>query len=88
MSDFKAVQCVDLSKETLSVESDVVYSRLFGKGKHNIWQFTDDELLVVDHEVERISPRIAALSYHGVRMNSDAVRYKQYKKTGKFLPVT
>ena len=88
MSDFKAVQCVDLSKETLSVESDVVYSRLFGKGKRNIWQFTDDELLVVDHEVERISPRIAALSYHGVRMNSDAVRYKQYKKTGKFLPVT
>jgi uncharacterized protein YecE (DUF72 family) len=88
MRDFNAIQCVDLSRETPSVESDVVYTRLFGKGKHNIWQFTDDELLVVDKEIESISPRIAALSYHGVRMNSDAARYMQYKKTGEFMPVT
>jgi uncharacterized protein YecE (DUF72 family) len=88
MRDLNVTQCVDLSKETPSVESDVVYSRLFGKGKHNIYQFTDDELLAVDQEIESVSPRIAALSYHGVRMNSDAARYMQYKKTGKFLPVT
>ena len=86
--DFNAIQCVDLSREAPSVESDVVYSRLFGKGKHNIWQFTDDELLTVDKEIERITPRIAALSYHGVRMNTDAARYMQYKRTGKFIPVT
>jgi uncharacterized protein YecE (DUF72 family) len=88
MRDFSAIQCVDLSVETPSVESDIIYSRLFGKGKHNIWQFTDDELLTVDKEIESISPRIAALSYHGVRMNSDAARYMQYKKTKTFLPVT
>jgi uncharacterized protein YecE (DUF72 family) len=88
MRDFNAIQCVDLSKETPSVESDIVYSRLFGKGKHNIYQFTDDELLVIDQEVESISPRIATMSYHGVRMNTDAARYMQYKKTGTFLPVT
>jgi uncharacterized protein YecE (DUF72 family) len=81
MRDFNAVQCVDLSRETPSVESDIIYSRLFGKGKHNIWQFTDEE-------IESISPRIAALSYHGVRMNSDAARYMRYKETGKFVPVT
>ena len=88
MRDFNVVQSVDLSVETPSVESDIVYSRLFGMGKHNVWQFTDDELLTVDHEVESISPRIAALSYHGVRMNMDAARYMQYKKTGKFVPIT
>jgi uncharacterized protein YecE (DUF72 family) len=88
LRDFNVIQCVDLSRETPSVESGIVYSRLFGKGKHNIWQFTDDELLAVDNEIESISPRIAALSYHGVRMNSDAARYMQYKKTGSFLPVT
>jgi hypothetical protein len=82
------IECVDLSIKTPSVESDIVYSRLFGKGKHNIYQFTDDELLAVDDEVESINPRIAALSYHGVRMNTDAARYMQYKKTGRFLPVT
>lgn len=88
MRDFNAVQCVDLSLETPIVESDIVYSRLFGKGKHNIYQFTDDELLTIDHEVESINPRIAALSYHGVKMNMDAARYMRYKKTGTFIPIT
>jgi uncharacterized protein YecE (DUF72 family) len=88
MRDFNVIECVDLSTGTPSVESDIVYTRLFGKGKHNVYQFTDDELLVVNEEIESISPRIAALSYHGVRMNSDAARYMQYKKTGMFPPVT
>ena len=88
MQDFNMIECVDLSIKTPSVESDIVYSRLFGKGKHNIYQFTDDELLTVDHEIESINPRIAALSYHGVKMNMDAARYMQYKKTGTFMPIT
>jgi uncharacterized protein YecE (DUF72 family) len=88
MQDFNVIQCVDLSRETPSVESDIVYSRVFGKGKHNLYQFTDDELIAVDKEIDCISPRIAAMSYHGARMNTDAARYMQYKKTGTFLPVT
>jgi uncharacterized protein YecE (DUF72 family) len=88
MRDFNMIECVDLSIGAPSVESDIVYSRLFGKGKHNIWQFTDDELLTINHEVERIKPRIAALSYHGVKMNMDAARYMQYKKIGSFVPIT
>jgi uncharacterized protein YecE (DUF72 family) len=88
MRDFNAIHCVDLSVETPSFESDIVYSRLFGKGKHNIWQFTDNELLTVDHEIKSINPRIAALSYHGVKMNMDAARYMQYKKKGTFVPIT
>ena len=88
MHDFNIIECVDLSIKSPSVETDVVYSRLFGKGKHNIYQFTDDELLTIDHEIDSIKPRIVALSYHGVKMNMDAARYMQYKKTGKFIPVT
>lgn len=88
MQDFNMIECVDLSTGAPSVESDIVYSRLFGKGKHNIYQFTDDELLTIDHEIENINPRIAALSYHGVKMNMDAARYMQYKKTGTFVPIT
>ncbi len=88
MQDFNMIECVDLSTGAPSVESDIVYSRLFGKGKHNIYQFTDDELLTIDHEIENINPRIAALSYHGVKMNMDVARYMQYKKTGTFVPIT
>jgi uncharacterized protein YecE (DUF72 family) len=88
MRDFNMIECVDLSIKTPSIDSDIIYSRLFGKGKHNIYQFTDDELSTIDHEIESINPRIAALSYHGVKMNMDAARYMQYKKTGNFVPIT
>jgi uncharacterized protein YecE (DUF72 family) len=88
MQDLNIVHCVDLSREEPSFKSDVFYSRLFGKGKQNIYQFTDDELEEIDQKVESSSYRVAALSYHGVRMNTDAARFVQYKKTGRFMPVT
>lgn len=88
MQDFNIVHCVDLSIEKPSVNSDLVYSRLFGKGWHNIYQFTDEELIEIDTNAQGDSHRLVALSYHGVRMNTDAARFLQYKKTGKFMPVT
>ena len=88
MRDFNIVPCVDLSRQKPSFESDVVYSRLFGKGKHNIYQFTDEELAEIERKAEGSNSRVVALSYHGVRMNIDAARFMQYKKTGTFLPVT
>jgi uncharacterized protein YecE (DUF72 family) len=44
MQERNIVHCVDLSKgETPAYESDLLYSRLFGKGKHNVYQPTDEE---------------------------------------------
>ena len=88
MQDFNVLHCVDLSKEKPCLDSDVVYSRLFGRGKHNLYQFTDDELTKIDLNAEGIRHKVVALSYHGARMHTDAARFMQYKKTGKFLPVT
>jgi choline dehydrogenase-like flavoprotein len=88
MKDFNVVQCVDLSKEKPAFNLDVTYSRLFGKGQHNIYQFTDDELVEIDHRAEETNSKVVAMSYHGLRMNTDALRFQQYKKTGNFMPVT
>lgn len=90
MRDLNVVHCVDLSRdERPAVASDVVYSRLFGKGKqHNLYQFTDGELVDIDRKVLLSQAKVVSLSYHGVRMNSDAARFLKYKQTGKFLPVT
>ena len=88
MQDFDIVHCADLSKEEPSFWSDVVYTRLFGKGKHNIYQFTDEELVEIDRKILKSEAKTAAASYHGIRMNTDAIRFKQYKETGNFLPVT
>ena len=88
MQDLGIVQSVDLSREKPVEASDVVYSRLFGKGWHNRYQFTDDELLEIDAKLQKAQPRIATLAYHGMRMNTDAARFQLYKKTGQFMPVT
>jgi hypothetical protein len=87
MQDLNIVDCADLSKRKPSFDSDVVYSRLFGKGKHNLYQFTDEELVEIDKNAQS-SHRVIALSYHGARMNMDVARFMHYKKTGNFMPVT
>ena len=88
MQYFGIIQCVDLSRQSPSYNLDVTYSRLFGKGQHNIYQFTDDELAEIDQQARDTNSKTVVLSYHGARMNSDAIRFSHYKSTGKFLPVT
>ena len=88
LQDFNIVHAVDLSRETPLFPSDVVYTRLFGKGKHNIYQFTDEELEEIDHKVLLSQAKTVALSYHGLRMNTDAIRFVQFKKTGSFPSIT
>jgi uncharacterized protein YecE (DUF72 family) len=88
MRDFNIIHCVDISTTKPSDWSDVGYSRLFGKGKHNIYQFTDEELQAIDKNASETEAKVVLLSYHGARMNTDALRFAQYKKTGNFLPVT
>ena len=50
MQNFGIIQCVDLSKQNPCFNLDIAYSRLFGKGKHNVYQFTDDELAEIDQK--------------------------------------
>ena len=88
MQDMNIVQSVDLSKETPLFPSDTIYTRLFGKGKHNIYQFSDEELEEIGHKILKSNAKIAALSYHGARMYSDALRFATHKKTGSFPSIT
>lgn len=88
MQDFNIVQSVDLSKQMPRYKLDVTYSRLFGRGEHNIYQFTDDELLGIQQRTEETGSKTLILAFHGLRMNSDALRFQQHLATGKFLPAT
>lgn len=88
MRDFQILHSVDLSSEEPAYESNIVYARMFGKGKHNIYQFTDEELQEIDQKILTAEARKALLTFHGIRMNSDALRFKGYKETGTFIPVT
>jgi len=89
MQDYNMVHCVDLSKgEEPAYKSDILYSRLFGKGSHNIYQPTDEELRKIDKKAFKETHKKVAMTFHFVRMYKDAARFKTYKKTGKFPTVT
>lgn len=89
MQDHNLIHCVDLSEgETPAYESDMLYSRLFGKGQHNIYQPSDEELIAIDKKATSKAFEKIILSFHFVRMYKDAARLKIYKETGKFPQIT
>lgn len=88
MEEYDIVHCIDLSREKPSVRADVSYSRLFGKGEYNQYQFTDEELLQIFDKSSKQGSKKTVLSFHGVKMYQDAARTRGYLKTGKFPPAT
>ena len=88
MRDFNIVHSVDLSKQEPSFKSNVSYSRLFGKGQLNIYQFTDDELTEIQQNAEETGSSKVILAFHGLRMNTDALRFQQHLVTGNFPSAT
>jgi uncharacterized protein YecE (DUF72 family) len=89
MQNYGIIQSVDLSLQKPQLDSNVVYSRVFGKGRHNLYQFTDEELVEIE-ENAAAKPQVKkiAVSFHGARMYNDAARSQRHIRTGKFLPVT
>lgn len=88
MRDFEIVHSVDLSREEPTFESNVIYTRVFGKGEHNIYQFIDEELIEIDQRILRAEAKVVIITFHGIRMSSDASRFKKYKETKEFARVT
>jgi uncharacterized protein YecE (DUF72 family) len=88
MRDLGIIHCTDISREMPAVESDILYTRLFGHGKHNLYQFDDAELLMIDKSAKERGEDNVYLTFHGARMYSDAARLKVYEKRGTFPKVT
>jgi hypothetical protein len=88
MRDLGMIHCTDISRKMPSVDSDILYTRLFGHGKHNLYQFDDAELLEIDRCAKERGKGNVYLTFHGARMYSDAARLTVYEKTGTFPQVT
>jgi uncharacterized protein YecE (DUF72 family) len=89
MQDHNLIHCVDLSKgEKPCYDADILYTRLFGMGDHNVYQPSDADLMEIDRRVAGSKSEKIAMSFHFVKMYKDAARLKVYKQTGKFPMVT
>jgi uncharacterized protein YecE (DUF72 family) len=89
LRDMNIVHSVDLLKgEKPAYKSDILYTRLFGKGFHNIYQPLDSELREVDSVASQGNYEKAVVISHSNRMFKDAARFLIYKETGEFPMVT
>jgi uncharacterized protein YecE (DUF72 family) len=88
MRDMKIIHCTDISREMPAVDSDILYTRLFGHGEHNLYQFDDAELFNIDTSAKERGQDNVYLTFHGARMYSDAGRLKVYERSGIFPKIT
>ena len=77
---------VDVSQMNPRVADESVYTRLFGPGQHNVYEFDDEELRSIDRAGQDAVR--AAFTFHGVRMYKDAARFMTFKRTGTFPSAT
>jgi uncharacterized protein YecE (DUF72 family) len=88
MRESGAVHSIDISNEEPSYESPVLYSRLFGKGEANIYEFDDKELRDIATKASKPKFEKSILAFHGVRMYRDAGRVKSFLQKGFFPKIT
>jgi len=89
IQDLNIIHCVDLLKGIKpAYVSDILYTRLFGKGHHNIYQPLDSELKQIYKAASKEGIKKAVITMHSNRMFKDAARFKIYKETGEFPMVT
>ena len=69
-------------------DEEISYSRLFGFGEHNIYQFTDEDLKNIKSRAEKRRSKRVYLSFHGVNMYLDAARMEKFVKAGELPSVT
>ena len=88
MKDQGAVQSVDLSQGEPEYPGRIMYSRLFGKGEDNIYEFDDGELKEIVSKASQPKFEKSILAFHGVRMYRDAGRVKSFVEKGYFPKIT
>ena len=88
LHDMGIIHCTDISREMPVVDSDILYTRLFGHAEHNLYQFDDVELFKIETIAKEKRREDVYLTFHGEKMYSDAARLKVYEKSGTFPKVT
>jgi uncharacterized protein YecE (DUF72 family) len=84
LRDLAVADCTDYSRQPPRVASEVAVTRLFGKGEHNRWVFSDEELRTVEAVARHADADRVFFTFHGIRMYRDAARFATFKRTGRF----
>src|SRR6058998_1692708 len=88
MKESGTIHSVDLSNGEPRYDGRVLYSRLFGQGEQNIYEFDDGELKEIAKKASAPKFERSILAFHGVRMYRDAGRVKSFIDKGYFPKIT
>lgn len=86
MEDLAILDVTDVTRTAPRVANEAIYTRIFGKGAHNLWELDDTELRGIDRI--GLGSSAAAFAFHGVRMYKDAARFLTFRRTGSFPRAT
>ncbi|MHA1785240.1 MAG: DUF72 domain-containing protein [Candidatus Helarchaeota archaeon] len=85
----KITHVTDIFKELPLHFEKTFYTRIFGRGNGNKWQFSSQEIKDARDFLKPFEPeRKVVVSFHTMRMENDAARFGHYDKTGSILPIS
>ena len=67
----------DLSRESPLLQNDILYTRLFGLGHHNLYRFTEQDFEGIEGKAMSSGSKKAYYAFHGVAMYADALKFKR-----------
>jgi uncharacterized protein YecE (DUF72 family) len=79
--------CTDISKVPPVFSANLSYTRVFGLGEKNQWEF-DNQGIRVLHEQALELPRPTYVTFHTQRQTHDAARLKAFDETGRLINTT
>jgi len=85
MKGMNIVHSVDLSRTSPAYDSPILYSRVFGRGEHTLYRFTERDFDEIERRAEAARPKKAYIIFHGVAMYADALRFM--KRVGQHAQV-
>lgn len=82
----QALRSKDISRFIIESPQSNLYTRIFGRGTYNRWEFTNLELQsLIDRVIGSIQHQ-AVLIFHSIRMYETAAKSKYYLQYGTFPP--
>jgi uncharacterized protein YecE (DUF72 family) len=79
--------CTDISKQLPLYSANLSYTRVFGIGEKNQWEFDDNEIKSL-HERALELPKTTYVTFHTQRQTHDAARMKAFDETGRLINTT
>ncbi len=87
LSRHKITHCTDISQEMPVYSANISYTRVFGLGEKNQWEFDDREVKSLHQRAVQL-PRTTYVTFHTQRQTHDAARMKAFDDTGRLINTT